>query len=78
MNFYDAHINQLNLEGIVPRARAFHTADLINDTTLIIYGGVIEEDVETNEIWIYDIDKRIFILYQDSENLKSNFFQNYF
>lgn len=67
---YKSQINLVEIKGKYPRPRSFHSADLFKDNYIIIYGGLIEEDVETNEIWILDVLKREFYEYENKENLK--------
>lgn len=38
---------------------------------LIIFGGVIEDDTETNEIWLFDLEKKEFNEFKFEDSLKS-------
>lgn len=68
---YKSQINLVEIKGKKPRPRSFHSADLYKDKYIILYGGLIEDDIETNEIWLFDVNKKEFFEYENKENLKS-------
>ena len=39
-----------------------------------MYGGLIEEDIETNEIWVFDVLSREFFEFENKANLKCIYF----
>lgn len=40
---------------------------------LIIYGGIIEDDAETNEIWIFNYNQKSFSLFKNPKNISCNY-----
>jgi hypothetical protein len=51
----------VQVQGVVPAGRAFHSSCLLEDKNyLIIYGGILQYEEVSNELIIYDISKRFF------------------
>jgi len=74
--FYTKEINQvLDIKGQLPAARAFHGSVLVEgrDANIIIYGGILQNNRVSNEIFIYNLKNREFTQFLTGDNnQKSN------
>jgi hypothetical protein len=66
--FYTREIKLVDTKGNIPTPRAFHSSCLIRENSkfpyLIFYGGIIQNNRVSNEIYLYNITRQEFILYK--------------
>ncbi len=48
------------MKGTIPSQRAFHSSVLLKNNFICFYGGVLQNNEISKEMFIYDINKKEF------------------
>ena len=64
-----------DIKGNIPDPRAFHSSNMIKNTFICIYGGILQNGQISNEFFIYDMVKKEFsLILNNSSNLFTKLF----
>ena len=76
-NIMDNFWLKIEINGEIPKARQGHSALLIDNDQLLIFGGKIGNIFEINEFWRYDINTRRFSIIQGTLLQREGFTQQF-
>ena len=76
-NIMDKVWKKININGEIPKARQGHSALLIDNDQMLIFGGKIANIFEVNEFWKFDLNTKRFSIIQGSLLQREGFVQTF-
>ena len=73
----NASWQKIEINGEIPKARQGHSALLIDNDQMLIFGGKTGNIFEINEFWIFDLNTKKFSLIQGTLLQREGFIQQY-